>query len=267
MPYAIFDDEMAAHLNVRLPEDLVTIYRDHNGIQSDWDRANWRLGFTFRLMSCEEVMANHQLLRDYEAEHPEYWFPLDARYFWMEGNSDYAGVYLSGSLAGKVCLYDHEDPNFAPRFRSVANFCDWYNRYLAALNAMETPDDLHSWHNDNVSADYPLLEDAPETDAADLALAQELTTQFNAITDRSYETRRYRHYLGFSAMNLLPFSASNRLLEFTYNDDMWIQARACELLGKRRYLAAIPRLAEVVQEGTHNGRLAADYALKQMQPP
>src|SRR5207253_3113852 len=118
--------------------------------------------------------------------------------------------------------------------------------------AVDDPENRPAWYK--MPTDYPLLHDAPETDAADLALALDYLAQYNTITDKSRSTCSKRHFPGFTAMNLLPFSESDRLIPLTYADndeDMWIQDYACDLLGKRRYLPAIPRLAEVALNGTH----------------
>jgi hypothetical protein len=256
-------EQLATSLKFPLNESLIALYHDHNGVKAGWPEADKRLMWILRLMSCEEAIAAEEMLQKFYNLHPEYAPPPEVKFFWTDDESNYAGVYMSGVLAGKVCLYDHEGTDFAPRFRSVTTF---YDGLLKLIDSIEDPEEhLPAWYE--IPSDYPLLKDAPETDADDLQLALEFAKQFEVIADRSYETRRIRHTLGFTAMNLLPFSASDKLLPFTKNSDMWIQAYACELLGKRRYLPAIPRLTVVALTGTHNGRMAAVYALKQMQSP
>jgi len=48
---------------------------------------------------------------------------------------------------------------------------------------------------------------------------------------------------------------------------MWIQERACALLGKRGYAAEIPVLAEVARHGKYNGKIAALIALRDFGAP
>jgi hypothetical protein len=48
---------------------------------------------------------------------------------------------------------------------------------------------------------------------------------------------------------------------------MWIQARACDILGNRRYEPAIGKLGDIARTGTTNGRGAAMRALGRIGTP
>lgn len=233
-------------INYPLDATMAALYRDHNGMLPD-------RSIPLRLMSVEEVVVLYRNLQGNDL----YWMiPDTVRFFWADDHSNHAGLYISGPLSGKVCFFDHEDTELSPVFRSVQSF---YKHLLYAR-------DIYVWIE--MPTDYPLLAASPEYDDADLALALGYIAQFEATADsEDWHASRERCFLGLIAMNLLPLSETERLLPFLSDSDMWIQAQACELLGKRRYEPAIPLLAEIAVNGTHNGRLAAIPALGDMRTP
>ncbi|MEO3944273.1 hypothetical protein [Gorillibacterium sp. CAU 1737] len=68
----------------------------------------------------------------------------------------------------------------------------------------------------------------------------------------------------FSLMALTPYEDLDSLLIYLEDEDMFVQERACEIVGHHRYEPAREKLNWVAAEGTHNGKLAAKKALAKM---
>lgn len=168
-------------------------------------------------------------------------------------NANYAGVYVSGPLTGRLCVLDHEEStDIAPAYRSVRSF-------LAANIAAGEAD--RGWSE--MDADYPEVVPSPHADLAadDWAAVQALHPLFEAADDRDDRGRWEREHYAFSIMALTPFAHTSTLYRFVNDGDMHIQAYACRILGQRRLEEAVPLLADVAERGTHNGRIAALDAL------
>lgn len=227
--------ELAKSLDCALPQDLRALYLHHNGMSERGD-------LPFRLMTTKEVAKTYRKFRGEE-------FVSEAiRFFWTDDESNYAALYVSGPAAGRVCVFDHEEADFSPLFRSLGSF------YQALIEAAARGQDAYEML-ETPGGQEP--EGTPEEQAADLALAGLFFALHAAEVDPDI---RQRH--AFAGMQLLPKSESHRLLEWLRAEDMWVQERACTLLGRRGYTAAIPALAEVARSGKHNGRVAALLALR-----
>ena len=220
-------------LQVKLPEDLVSLYGNHNGA-ADRGKLPWRL-----LPTCEAEAMNAELRR-------ERILPPEVSLFWTDDEGDFAGIYFAGPLTGNVCFIDHEDPDFTPRFKTLKRF----------LNAVITAAKFgHSWRE--MPSDYPCSKN--ESDAESL---QQLLTQFRSVTDF-----RERCQLAFDIMALTPLERTADLLPFLDDEDLWVQERAAEHLGKRRYAPAIPLLVKVAQRDAGrvpNAQIGAIVALGRM---
>jgi len=226
--------ELEDAISAPLPPELREIYLHHNGMQSQGD-------YPFRLMSASEVADTYRELREEE------YLSEDVRLFWTDDQDNYAALYVSGP-AGRICLINHDEPDLTPLYRSIESF---YQAMTAAARAGQ------DWYEMARSLASPEADALPEEQAKELALANEYFERYRSAT-----VPAKRKSLAFKAMQLLPSSESHRLLEFLGSGDMWIQERACTLLGKRGYTAAIPALAEVARSGKHNGRIAALIALR-----
>jgi len=227
--------ELEESLGCTLPQDLRALYLQHNGMAERGD-------LPFRLMSTKEVVRTYRKFRGEEFVSEE------IRFFWTDDESDYAALYVSGPAAGRVCVLGHEEVDFSPVFRSVASF------YRALIAAAARGQDAYEMLE---TPGGPEPEGSPQEQAADLALAEHFFARYATEVDPD---ARQRH--AFAGMQLLPKSESHRLLDWLRAEDMWIQERACTLLGRRGYTAAIPALAEVARTGKHNGRVAALVALR-----
>lgn len=232
--------ELESALDCSLPSELRALYLQHDGMQDPGD-------FPFRLMSTEDVVETHRAMRE------EGLVPEEIRFFWTDDQSNYAALYVSGPASGRVCVVDHEEPDTTPLFRSVTSF------YRALGAAAENGQD---WYELLQQPGGPETEGTPEEQAADLALAEDYFQRYAGTEDP-----RQRQAFAFAGMQLLPPSETSRLLDWLRSEDMWIQERACTLLGRRGYAEAIPALAEVARTGKHNGRVAALTALRKFGAP
>lgn len=199
-----------------------------------------------RLMSFGEVAAFHAIVE------VNGWAAHGLRVFWTDDQSNYAGLYLAGPLAGKVCFVSHDETDLSPVYASLASF----------LNAMQDarPQGL-DWFR--FRRDYPAL--GPSGDPASAARDREIAESFQPLYEAAEDDERV--YYAFCRMALTPFEDTDTLLAMTRDEDDYIQERACQILGLRRSAPAIDRLAEVARDGRHNSRMAAIRALGRIGTP
>jgi hypothetical protein len=228
---------MAAALGGPVHPDVVALYADHDGMDEVGD-LHWRL-----MPSSEAIATNAHGLDGTVGVH----------WFWTDDESNYVGIFADGPLAGKLRILDHDESDPAPVFRTVHAF------YEAMFQAAALDRD---WYE--MPREYPILVPAATNleHEDDLALALYFTAQYQAATDEEDRLR-----FAFCAMNLLPMEESARLIDVVWDEDMYIQARACELLGKKRYTPAIPDLVRVIHTGMPNGQTAAILALGRIGSP
>lgn len=163
--------------------------------------------------------------------------------FFSDGDADHAGVYVGGPLRGKAHFFFHEEPDLSPRYRSVDSFVMTMRRSGRDWSEMDT--------------DYPAIQPpSSEESRADRELAGQMQASFEKETDPLERV----HY-AYCAMVLTPPEDTASLVPYLRDDDMWIQARACAILGMRKYEPAVDELAEVALHGGHNGSMAALRAL------
>ena len=230
-------------LDCTLSDGLRALYEDHNGD----DKARTEgIYLPLRLMPASEVIETHHFVEEFG------WASQGLRLFWYDGNSNYAGLYVSGPLEGRVCFIDHEEPDLAPVYRTLHRFLD---ALLAGIKAEK------DWYE--FPGDYPALEPLAPSDAADdWTAAQRLRPQFEAAQD-AQERINYAYCI----MALTPPERTDSLLAFTYDNDFYIQERACELLGRRKFEPAVGRLAEVAAMHIANAPMRARWALAQIGTP
>ncbi len=227
--------EFRVALGADLPSDLASLYVDHDGMLGTSN-------LPMRMLSCAEALRENTAVRAFDGQLLE----PGACLFWTDDHSNYAGVFLSGPLVHRVFILDHDDPELTPRFFDVRSF----TRHLLAH-----PDDVLGGDG----YDYPAIEDPGPTAAEDRRLGREFL--------REHTESRQDQRTAFLALALLPPEDTHLAVPLLDSPDMWIQERACLLLGVRRHRAAIPRLVEVARSGLHNGRIAAVVALKRMATP
>jgi len=212
-------------------------YQDHDGYsQNDDFRPR------FRLMPTREVIDFHHV-----GTIPMGWADQGFRVFYTDDNSNYAGLFVNRPIAGRVSIIEHDEPNFAPRFRNHFQF------EMALLYSVESDVD---W--DDIKYNYPAPASISQEDAeSDLRAVEGLRPLFdNAIDDF------WRAQYAYSIMALLPADRAAMLLDFTYDDDFYISEYACNALGQRRYAPAVNRLRELLELSIPNVPSAARRALR-----
>jgi len=179
--------------------------------------------------------------------------------FWTDDNSNYAALYLSGPLVGKVCYLDHEEPDLSPVYRSLGSFLgelrsatitrtNWYDMptdYFVPINYY-----LHGGGNPLPSTDADMNDDR--------AVADILRSQLKELWAADSDEHRF---LCFAIMGLTPPPAMGSIVEFLHDEDMWIEARAADALGIHKYSGAVDLLADLALRGAGNGVISAINAL------
>lgn len=231
---------LEGNLACRLPSDLLALYLDHNGADLNDEDDEESKDLPFRLMPINEVRDLNTLMQEREVA------KLGIRLFWTDGNSDYAGLYVEPPLTGYICILNHEEADLSPVYRSVRTFLDYQ---------FQADDEEPGPYG--ILTEYPRLTPAPvaEIDAQDWEIVQILQPRYESADEP------VRTQYAFTMMALTPVDHTAELLAFLQDDDMWIVERACEIIGARRYAPAIPQLGQVVEQGQHNGRMAALWAL------
>ena len=250
-------ERIESHLGVPLPADLRELYEQGDG-ESPHDFVPYSTSRAMRLMSADEVIENYGRSRLFG---PDRGWCM----FWASGNGEYAAAYLTGPLTGRVYIYDNDGRHDSIAFRSVRSF-------VASMNDLAAGD---PGHNDwpYLATDYYVDSEyfyrgkatckpaTAEEIAADVEAQKQLRAEYATaqINDELDE-----HHYAFNIMALTPTNQTESILEFLEpldSRDMWIQERACNLLGHRRFHPATARLGEVVRTGDTNGRMAALRAL------
>ncbi len=211
-------------LDCRFPEDLLVLYQDHNGMSASKE---W---LPMRLMSLEEVLEFHKVVLEYG------WDLWGLRVFWTDDNSNYAGLYITGPLAGKVCWIDHSEIDPTPVYASVRSFL---------RTQWEALSEEIDWGE--FPRDYPALQ--PSSDPERIAQDEQILQTLWPLYEVSEEDERI--YNAYCILALTPFEQIDTLLAFTYDADSEIQARVCDILGQRRYEPAIDRIVEIVRHGAY----------------
>jgi hypothetical protein len=238
-PKGAAKSELAAlekHLGVTLPNELATLYSDHNG-EGDRGELPWRL-----LSTTESAQIN----RDLSAEKI---LSPEIRLFWSDDEGNFAGIYFEGPLAGSICFFDHEERDFAPRFKSLTSFLQ---AIIAAAEQSQTWREMPS----NISSE--------KTDSQSDPL-QQLRNKFSSETNA-----RKRRQLAFDLLAIIPAENSADIIPYLDDPDLHVQERAAETLGRHRHEPAIPLLIQLAQRETtkvHNARIGALLALGRIKTP
>jgi hypothetical protein len=227
-------DGLAHVLGVPLPPMVRALYEDHGAEEPGFGQ--------LRLMSPAEAADAITGLREFGVPFDDH----ELGTFWTDDNSNYAGVFASGELAGRVFQIDHEEPSPEPRWRSVESFYD------ALLDGRESEVDW--W---DLATDYP--REPTDQAPADDVLASRLFALYHDQPDSSVGERAV-----YRALALSSATHEAQVVSLLRSDDMWIQERAVQILGHWRWEPAVASIADVVRNGKHNGRTAGMNALKRI---
>jgi hypothetical protein len=244
------------HFGTTVPDELATLY----GILADG-------GSELSTNEIAELLPPEAAIAETK-KHAAIFNLHGAGLFWRLGNGVTGYVHLHGPLRGRVYLRDYDGRAKSISYRSARSFAetmaaatstganededfepgDWYtSRTDYFVNTS------HFYHGSGV-----LLPAPPEDVARDLHDRDALQQEWQSAPSHGEENQQ--HY-AFSYMALTPPDRTADIIPFTESPDMWIQARACEILGHRRAEWAIPQLLRVIESGGHNGIGAAIAAL------
>jgi len=235
---------LAQQLAAEIPAPVQELYRAFGGLPSPSD-------FPMRLMPPDEVVEIANVLAD-QAEwlHPA----TQARYFWTDDNSNYAGVFVEGPLVGKVCYLDHDEPDEVARFRTVQRF------FEGCLRIREGQDEARDWYE--LATDYPARSLSPEEERSDGALADEMRRRLDGADGEEYAR------IALHVVQLTPPSRTAELMELLHSQSPWVQERACQMMGLRDHAPAIEVLEAIVRaDKANNPVIASIYALGRMSDP
>lgn len=231
-------DDLERVLGASLPESVRAIYEDHRAEEPVED-------LCLRLLSPPEAAQAIIGLREHGNPVEDH----ELGPFWADDDSNYAGVFVAGPLAGRVFLIDHEEPSPEPRWHSVESF---YDALLDGRDAgLYWPD---------LVTDYP--RGPADHSPVDDALADRLFALHHERPDSPVGRRA-----AVEALALSSAAHAGAVMALLRSDDMWIQERAAQILGHWRWEPAIAGLVEVVRTGQHNGRGAGIRALQHIGSP
>ncbi|UNK20304.1 HEAT repeat domain-containing protein [Paenibacillus sp. N3/727] len=226
--------QLFTRLNIEVPNDFIEILELHKEKQN----AN---EFALRVMDSDEVIELIEFLSDIEVY--QNIIPL-----WTDDNSNYVGVFYQCPLKHRVCYIDHEETDISPSFRSVSSF----------IRSIEQDPDL-DWRE--LKKEYPV---ETESSIQDLEDDQKSIDELNHLLNSNDLDDDLRCQLLFSIMALTPKMHLDSLVKYLDDEDMYVQERACEILGYHRYIPAKDKLIEVSESGMHNGKQAAKRALSRL---
>jgi hypothetical protein len=238
-----------------LPDDVLAIYRDHDGAARRPGRGEAYL--PARLMPIDEVVEHQPLL---DAAMAQSVMIGRIAWLWTDDNSNYVGVYTSGPLEGWWVKLDHEEPMLAPAWRSVASFLE---RLLDSAPGTARGDDVAA-DIPTIPRDVPAREDDPDHVARDRAIARSLTELYEKCDAGDVEQEDLRRLYACCAMALTPARDVESLNGFLRDDDMWTPETAVRSLEFRNYRGPIGDLERLAREGHANGDSAALRLLVRM---
>jgi hypothetical protein len=233
-----------------LPDELRELYDRADGeFDSDCE------GRPLRLMRSAEVIADFGALRDstkLRSSCP----------FWVGWNGDHAAIFLDGPLIGRIYFWDHvhDYADDAVAYRSVKSLLDSMNAAAEEeLDWYQMPTDYYVGNTDYFVNGAAICKEAKSTDIeADREALGELRNEYaTAKIDDEYDDKHF----AYNIMALTPLDETESVTDFLNSDDMYIQARACEVIGNRKFLPAIERLGHTARHARGNGQSAALAAL------
>ncbi|MDR2921617.1 MAG: hypothetical protein LBV72_19910 [Tannerella sp.] len=211
-------------------------------------------------MNWKEIFETHQLdysiLDKYQEKQGIKLF-ADEEYFIVEKNwckeyklgfellpvftndeSDFVGIYTTGLLKGKIACVDHDNIDFAPRFRNLASFIDRVNN---------TPIDF-DWHDLPLdSFDYPSKKERPkyEQDSDDKIIVE----CWNLITKKELASNGNYELIAETILNLTPHTDLEKVLCFLDDENNFVRNKAIWLIGVyHQYLPAKEKVKEVARK-------------------
>ncbi|ACT04232.1 SMI1/KNR4 family protein [Paenibacillus sp. JDR-2] len=227
-------NELIEKLNITLPREGLEALEFHHKKQKNQS-------FFLRLMDVEEILEVVDYMSDIEVL--QGLVPL-----WTDDNSNYICVHVQGACKYKVSYMNHEETDLSPRFRSIRSFIDELESNSAS-----------DW--DELKKDYPSETDNRLESEEDLKCISDLNALIGSNEELSDELRCQSI---FAILALTPKDHLDSIVKYLDDEDMYVQERACEIIGHHRYLPAKDKLTEVSEFGMHNGKMAAQQTLAKL---
>lgn len=235
-------------------DDLIAVFRDHNGMPISNDNSPFP-----RMMSFEEMLAFQSSVSHIIGD--------DKCLLWDAGDSNYYGIYLREPLMARVFYLNHDGMQLSLMFRGVRrmyeSLLEWAERRLSG----GTDNNPLWWHwkgavhfAHNVNIDYPKTTPDPEHDEADLAAAQVYLDRYLGEKNRD-KRRAYAEVV----MYLLPVNVREPLEIFLDDAQDSIQSTAIQMFALRRDEAAIPKIEALIRSQKIRG--SGINALAQINTP
>jgi hypothetical protein len=232
-----------------LPEEVLSIYRDHDGSQRIPKSEEGSLAA--RLMPIAEVIKKREEMAGIEGQLPKIG---DVSWLWTDDNSNYCGIYTDGPMRGWLCIFDHEEPMLTPAFRSTMSF-------LSSLLAEALRKDIRG-----IACDIPYLpREIPQTiaDPANLDVDRQLVLAFRKCFAAELNEDMQRLF-AMCAICMTPVEDTPDVMTFLSEEDMWIPESAIRLMELRRWLGGVEQVEQLAREGYPNGDSAAMRLLVRM---
>lgn len=238
-------EELEETLGARLPAVIKRMYQAHNGVEQG-SPVQWRL------LPVDEVLSEQVLFT-------ELYDNFGIVPFFSDDNSNYAAVALQPPLTERVSVLSHDEYDVSPVWRSVDSF-------LQAL-LLATPTHEEDEETEPL-VDYPDLNNkfTAEQVRADQEAAAHLLIRYKSLKNNNQADVDSQQMidLAYCVMKLLPEQQSDVLIQFL-DDDGYIAARACEILGSRKWANAVEKLGETAcKVCLYNQRRAAIWALAEI---
>jgi hypothetical protein len=226
-----------------VPEDVVAIYRDHDG-SPDLPESNG-IRLAARLMPIAEVIEMQRAMKEIA-------FPKvgEVLWLWTDDNSNYCGIYTDGLLRGWLCVLDHEEPMLTPAFRSIASFISQLLCETGREDGCDIP---------RLPREIPQTAVDPENRESDRELSSLFLQRYRETDDDDL-----RRLFAFCSICLTPVEDTEKVTLYFADPDMWTPEAAVRLLELRHWRGAVDKLETLAREGKVNGDTAAMRMLVRM---
>lgn len=239
-----------------LPDDVLALYRDHDGSEYCPESATSDGVLPARLMPIEEAIETQPNVRDA-------WLRMDSvevpaageiAWLWTDDNSNYVGVYTSGPLRGWLTKLNHAEPILTPSWRSVAGLLE--NLLNAAPGV--AAEDEEAWDLVMTPREVPATEDDPRHVEGD----RQLVRCFRELHENTEEEDRRMLY-AMCAICLTPVADTQSVFDFLWEEP----EAAIELLEVRHYRGPAGDIERLACTGRPYGDSAAMRLLVRMGTP
>jgi len=203
-------------------------------------------GEQFGFVSAEDHAGVQRFAND-EKRSPLAKIP-ELKIFWMDGESNFIGIFVSGPMVGRLALIGHDtNVDCAPLYRNL-------NSFVASMAAgPEAPES--EWH---YQVDYINTGDEMRVGASNAEIEDDIECieQIKRLLDSTDEPIRKR-FLNSCVISLTPKENAAELLPLTESPDHHVCGRACAMLGYYQFDEASRKLAEIAVDAKNPARFMA----------